>query len=255
MSATPYPEVNALLDDLLVRFHDIFGDELVSVYLHGSLIVGDFDETCSDLDLLVVLARDVDAGLFAKLDAMHKDMLSRYPEWDNRLDIDYVSRSALRQFKTERHPMAVITPGDAFAIIDAGADWLLSWYPILQKSVTLFGPAPDKIIPAITTAEWRKSIRAHVAHYRERVEHGDPNLPQAYLVLLLCRALYSLETGKQTSKVGAGQWALERYTDHAEAITSALKYRRPQDEANADFQARLPETRRFYHFVLAIMQD
>ena len=86
--------------------------------------------------------------------------------------------------------------------------------------------------------------------FHERVENSDPTLPQAYLVLLLCRALYSIETGQQTSKAGAGKWALERYPDHANAISDALKYRRPQDEAHADFAARLPAMQRFYRFVL-----
>ena len=55
------------------------GDTLVGIYLYGSAVWGDFDDDISDIDLLVVLTRDIDDALFARLNAWHQDVEARFP--------------------------------------------------------------------------------------------------------------------------------------------------------------------------------
>jgi len=54
MAATPYPDVNALLQELLTGVRAILGDHLVGVYLDGSLALGCFEPDRSDVDVVVV---------------------------------------------------------------------------------------------------------------------------------------------------------------------------------------------------------
>lgn len=251
---TPYPGINALLDELLTGIQQIFGKNLLAVYLHGSLVIGDFDLECSDLDLVVILTDTVNAGQFQTLNQMHESFLTTHPLWYGRLDIDYVSATAMQSFKTGYHPMAVITPGEDFQMKEMGIDWLLSWYPVREKGVTLFGIPPTQIIPSISKAEFIESVQAHVIGWREAVYHETQRFPQSYLVLLLCRALYTCQTGEQTSKQQAGQWAAQTFPEYAATIHDALKYRRPAAEAHADYNTRLPEIRRFYDFAVAALQ-
>jgi predicted nucleotidyltransferase len=49
---TPYADVNQLLEQLLSSLQTILGKKLVGLYLYGSLVTGDFDHECSDIDLL-----------------------------------------------------------------------------------------------------------------------------------------------------------------------------------------------------------
>ena len=50
------PEVNAMLDTLLAEARTVLGDQLVALYLYGSLASGDFNPHSSDIDFVVVTA-------------------------------------------------------------------------------------------------------------------------------------------------------------------------------------------------------
>ena len=56
---TPYPTVNALLDDLLTQARTVLGSELIGFYLDGSLALGDFDPETSDVDFIAAVARQL----------------------------------------------------------------------------------------------------------------------------------------------------------------------------------------------------
>ena len=47
---TSYPDINAVLDLLVLSVQTILGDCFVGLYLYGSLASGDFDLQRSDID-------------------------------------------------------------------------------------------------------------------------------------------------------------------------------------------------------------
>lgn len=54
---TPYKDINDVLYFLARGIRNIFSDDLVGIYLTGSLSYGDFDEGRSDTDLAVILEK------------------------------------------------------------------------------------------------------------------------------------------------------------------------------------------------------
>src|SRR5581483_9511367 len=148
-----HPHIIDLLGVLLARMQAILGPKLVGLYLYGSLVTGDFDNDISDIDLLAAISNDLEPPEFDALDAMHHDIVVAYPEWNNRLEIAYVSLRALKTYRTERSNIAIISPGEPFHIKDAGADWLLNWYVVRSKGVALFGPPSQDIIDPISQDE------------------------------------------------------------------------------------------------------
>ncbi len=52
---TPYPDVNAVIHEILSGASAVLGNDLVGMYLTGSLAAGDFDPENSDIDLLYTL--------------------------------------------------------------------------------------------------------------------------------------------------------------------------------------------------------
>ena len=58
MHPTSYLDMNALLDNLLFQMQQVLGANLVGLYLYGSLVTGDFNPECSDIDLLAVTGSD-----------------------------------------------------------------------------------------------------------------------------------------------------------------------------------------------------
>ena len=68
---TPYPDVNAVLHELLAGVQAILGDHFVGLYLHGSLAIGDFNPHRSDIDFVVVTAGELPDEMLPALEAMH----------------------------------------------------------------------------------------------------------------------------------------------------------------------------------------
>jgi predicted nucleotidyltransferase len=199
---------------------------LVGIYCYGSLVWGDFDPDISDIDLWVVLRQDVDKELFDTLDALHLRLETMYPEWAGRIEIAYISITALETFKTQCSPISVISPGEPFNTKDAGLDWLINWYTIRAQSMVVYGPAAEDIIPAISIEEFRTAVRDQIDEWVDWVVHTRDSRPyQAYAMLTMCRALYAVQTGLQTSKIQAAAWAIQHHPTQAERITNALRWR------------------------------
>src|SRR6476469_6699622 len=71
ISPTPYPDVNEILAMLLSNVRETLQDQLVGMYLFGSLANGDFDEL-SDIDVLVATNTVISKHQFIALKQMHK---------------------------------------------------------------------------------------------------------------------------------------------------------------------------------------
>src|SRR5919202_6832124 len=99
MPPTPYPHINTLLDSLLSEMQRVLGDKLVGLYLYGSLVTGDFDDGSSDIDLMAATATEIDDQEFDALHKMHDDFAENYTYWKSRIEVQYISVTALRTYK------------------------------------------------------------------------------------------------------------------------------------------------------------
>jgi predicted nucleotidyltransferase len=247
MQATAYGHINAFLERLLGEMKGVLGEKLVGLYLFGSLVMGDYDDSVSDIDLLAALTDDIDEATFAALKAMQDGLILEYPQWQDRLEIAYLSVHALRTFKTESSPIGIISPGEPFHIIEAGKDWLMNWYIVQEKGVALFGPPPATLIEPISQDEYVEAVKRHMAAWRQwsgpEWMHSRPS--QAYAILTVCRALYTVRYGEQPSKIRAAEWAAKELPEWAELIRQAVEWRQAWRETDVDAAATLEETRRF----------
>ncbi len=251
MTKMPYPDVNDLIDTLLTRIKAALGDKLIGVYLYGSLVTGDFDLISSDVDLLVAIADDLTDSEFAALDEVHGAVVTNRPQWKNRIEIAYVTVHALRTFKTERLPLAIISPGEPFHFKEAGIDWLMNWYMVREKGLTLYGTEATSLIAPITQAEFLQAVYDQVCEWRDYLKHIDHRSAQSYVILTMCRARYALTNGEQTSKIKAAAWAQQQMPEWAGLIADALVWRQVAATAtDVDHAATLPITRQFVHFVI-----
>src|SRR6266702_3479560 len=136
---TAYADINELLESLLSSMQKILGEKLVGVYLYGSLVIGAFDPTISDIDLVAALASDLDDKEFEALQKMHVDFAYQHKEWDDRIEVCYISLAALQTVKTGTSQVANISPGEPFHTRETSIEWLISGYVVREKSITLYG--------------------------------------------------------------------------------------------------------------------
>ncbi len=110
---TPYPEVNALLQEVLVGAQQILGSHFIGMYLEGSLVSDDFDQD-SDIDFVVVTDEDVSSDCFAALQVMHERIATLDSWYAIQLEGSYISQQALRRHDPThaRHPNIERGPGE-----------------------------------------------------------------------------------------------------------------------------------------------
>ncbi|WP_040382225.1 aminoglycoside adenylyltransferase domain-containing protein [Deinococcus apachensis] len=199
MFSPPNAEVGRLLSRLTKDVGQHLGDNLIGLYLHGSLVTGDFDPGRSDLDLLALLQTDLHEREVEGLREMHARLAGDFPAWQDRVEVEYVSEAALRDFRTRPHLMARISPGEALHLTEANRHYLLNW-STARRGVALLGPPPDQVLPEVTRTEFVEAVRQHAGSWGEWVTEMRHPGGQAYTVLTLCRALYSTRHGEQVSK-------------------------------------------------------
>lgn len=250
MQPTPYPYINELLESLLFQMQNILGNKLIGFYLYGSLVWGDFDYGTSDIDLLAALASDLEDQEFKALQKMHTDFAHQHKEWDDRIEVQYLSLFALKTFKVQSSPVATISPGEPFHIKEVGKHWLMNWYVVREKGVTLFGPSPKGIIEPISKEEFIESVKEHTKSWGEWINDMPSRKAQAYAILTLCRALYSYTHGEQVSKKKAAEWAQSELPEWSSLIQNALIWRDARHDEQGDHQATYSQTVRFVHFVI-----
>jgi Domain of unknown function (DUF4111)/Nucleotidyltransferase domain len=217
-------DADPLLGELLAGIQNILGDRLVGLYLYGSLATGGFTPGVSDVDLLAATSDDVTASDLGPLREMHAALVHRHPDWDDRIEIAYLSTTALGSFKERRASLAITSPGEPLHIIDAGVDWLMNWHHLQHCGRRLFGPPPTFITPT-THDEFIESLRDHVRNADDWIARVDNRRAQSYVVLTLCRSLVAFQSGRNVSKQKAADWVRQRHPEWRGLIADALAAR------------------------------
>lgn len=208
---TPYPDVNAVLHRLLSSVQGILGDCFVGMYVQGSLAGGDFDPQRSDIDFVVVSAAELSDETFRALEGMHAHMRASGRPWAARLEGLYIPQHALRRYDPAhaRHPW--LGMDGHFAVEQLGSDWVIQCHVLREQGVALAGPAPCALIDPILPDDLRRAQRATLQEWWAPQLHDPTRLRsseyQAYAVLTMCRALYTLQHGTVVSKPVAARWA------------------------------------------------
>lgn len=256
MQVTQYDDINDLLDEFLCQIELVLNQKLVGVYLYGSLVWGDFDYESSDIDVLVALSSAIDDKDFSDLQQMQHDLIEMYKQWDGRIEIAYVSVAALQTFKSYVSEIAIISPGEPFHIKEAGKDWLINWYMVQERGLTLFGPAPTTLIDAISKEEFIHAVKQQTKDWADWIYYMHHRPGQAYAIFTMCRALYAYKNAEQVSKRQAALWVMQKLPQWSRLIESAFLWRAAWRDQDVDHAATFPETLRFVQFIIAlIVQD
>ena len=209
---TPYPEVNRLLGEVLAGIQPILGEHLIGMYLDGSLACDTFDQA-SDIDFVVVTDQDIAGGLFLALQALHDQINSLDSIWAIQLEGSYISRHAIRRYDPEHslHPNIERGLGEHLKLVVHDETWAVHRHILRQRGITLLGPSPQSLIDPVSPSELRqamlKLLNGWATHILNHPQVIDFRGYQSYVVLTLCRALYTLQSGEVATKPAAVRWA------------------------------------------------
>ncbi len=207
------PDVASLLDALVAGICQALGENLVGLYLRGSLAMGDFDPATSDVDYFAITERQVSAREFAALAALHASLGQPANPFGDQLEGTFVDRASAWRYEPGRR-FPTIGRNEALEWSEHGANWLLERWIVRERGVTLLGPDSRALIAPVSSDDLRAAIRDRLRDWAEFARQtDDPEWRgsrghKAYVVETMCRALRTLATGELQTKPQAVAWAL-----------------------------------------------
>jgi predicted nucleotidyltransferase len=212
ISPTPHPDVNEILNLLFSNVKGVLQDQFVGIYLFGSLANGDFDQH-SDIDVLFVTKNEMSNDIFSSLQAMHARLSNVDSPWATQLEVSYIPQKALRRFDTadKLHPHLDRGSRESLHWMTHESDWIIQRHILRERGIILEGPAPQSLIDPISATDLQKAVVDVLPFWagpilEDPLQIGSRGY-QSFVVLSLCRMLYTLQCGTIISKRAAADWA------------------------------------------------
>jgi len=204
-------DLTDLLQAMAADFPGILRGNLVGIYLWGSLTYDAFDETCSDVDCVVVTQRDLHDREFSELDEWFKNK-DQQNRWLKRLDMRFVLNG---KFLDKTSPCCGFHRYTGKLVRHGSDGNPIIWMNIAQSGTTLWGKDGKLIAPPVTDEVLNDALRLELNYLKEDLRSNAGNrsddafIHNAYAVLTACRILYSAHTRALVSKGRACAWAME----------------------------------------------
>ncbi|WP_144512953.1 aminoglycoside adenylyltransferase domain-containing protein [Bacillus sp. FJAT-22090] len=225
-------EVNMFVHHLLDSTKDILDDKLIGFYIHGSLAMGGFNPSKSDIDILVVTTDSLSMEI-------KKRLLKLFLECSNNpfpAEVTFLNEGQLKEWKYptpfdfhySEHWRKKYEEGAAFVSDMPKEDPDLAAHITIvnHRGICLWGRSIDKVFPAVPKSHYLASI---LFDYEDCLKNIELN--PVYCTLNLVRVYCYLKEEKITSKQEAGKWGLSH-------LPQAFHSTRPYNKLSQLMQAR-----------------
>jgi predicted nucleotidyltransferase len=213
----PYPELRQVLSIFVDEISAALRENLVGIYLVGSIASGDFDSD-SDVDFLVVTKTDLtEADMKLLQDIQIKiHAIDCYPA--KHLEGSYISITDLNNWNIVGKKKLYYFDNGSTTYEESTHDnrWHVRWI-LRERGITLVGPNPKTILQSIPANEMINEIKRTMLQvlriFQDEIDHPlsffNSRFGQSFAVLTYCRMLHTLHTGTVQSKKAGAKWAKE----------------------------------------------
>ena len=207
------------------RVVDILEGCAASIYIYGSLALGDFRPGWSDIDILVLTEKEITEGQAGRLVNLRQVMLEEQP--DNRyyrcFEGGMLSLDAFRLGEKDR---VVYWGTSGERITDSYNFDSFSMCELLESGILIWGRDVRDRLSRPSFDELRADVSRHYEAIRKYARETERSFYSFGWLLDISRCLYTLRTGKIIAKTAAGEWALkENLCPCAEALARAVDIR------------------------------
>ena len=211
-----------LLSAILAKYKDILGENLVGIYVHGSIAFGCFHPDKSDIDFIVVVdhkpTQNQKEAIIQTLLDLNDQAPSKGFEMSVLLEKDcrhfrhpapfelHFSNSHIDQFREDF---------SAYCKNMHGTDRDLAAHLTVIKhtGIVLYGKGIDVVFGDISKEDYIDSIIFDIENAEEDIVKSP-----IYVILNLCRMLAYLQTEKVMSKQQGGFWGMQNLPDEFKAL-------------------------------------
>lgn len=211
----PYPELRQVLNAFVDQVAAELSENLIGIYLVGSIATGDFDLD-SDVDFLVVTSTELTKTNIKSLQEIQTRInnIDCYPA--KHLEGSYISIGDLNNWQMAGKKELYYFDNGSTIFEQSTHDnkWHVRWI-LRERGITLIGQKPENIMQSIPSVELSNEIKIAMLEDMKAFE-DEINRPrnfwnsrfgQSFFVLTYCRMLHTLHTGTIQSKKAGATWA------------------------------------------------
>ncbi len=207
---------------------------IASLYLTGSVALGDYQPSRSDIDFLAFTSRPTtDPDVPRLLSAVH----ARLPTATS-YDGNYVSVTEIPAVPDDERRAPHMVNGEFREAEPNHQLTPATWAEFTRYAIVVRGPeaaelgirVPHERLQAWTLGNLNGYWKTTAVQGRQALQSHDPGEPMAadlvaWMALGPARLYYTLATGDIASKSVAGRCAIDLFPSHAEVVTAALAWR------------------------------
>ena len=231
-----------LLDRIVSGFSSLLAENLVGIYLHGSLAMGCFNPLASDIDFLVVVREAISPAIKQSMIKLILDLAPDAPPKGVEFSVVLLEDTLNFVYPTPfefhygkgwhddflRGIIPAVTP-------QVDPDLAGHFVIIRERGRTLYGEPIEAVFSEIPAEHYEASIVADAEDILEDITR-DP----VYGVLNLCRVLAYQHEKLIVSKQEGGEWGLAHLdTRFAPLIASVLNHYNRQEAQPLDVDSDL----------------
>lgn len=205
-------DLKSILEKIVNHSKYILGNNLVGIYLHGSTVMGCFNEEKSDIDLLIVINNNLSDEVKLRYMDMVVELNNDAPSKGIELSVVkkvvckpfiyptpfelHFSVAHLDWYKTDPHDYILKMNGTDK---DLAAHFMITYH----RGQCLYGEEIKNIFEEVSSEAYFDSIWYDINHAEEDIIQNP-----VYIILNLCRVLAYKQEKLILSKQEGGNWGL-----------------------------------------------
>jgi len=198
-----------ILDIIVEKYKNILDNNLVGIYLHGSLAMGCYT-TASDIDFVALVKEPID--IVTKKAIIESIIhLKGLPKKGIEMSIvlekyakDFIYPTPFELHYSDSHKDRYISDGNYICGGFTDKDLAAHFTIIKYKGICLHGKKIEDVFSDVPRKYYIDTISNDVENAKEEIIENT-----VYITLNLCRALYYIRQNVICSKLEAGNWAKE----------------------------------------------
>jgi hypothetical protein len=207
---TPYPDLNAILRELVESVQALLSSNFVAACLQGSFAVGDFDRH-SDVDFVIAIEEELSDDQVQALQTLHERIYSLDCAWAQHLEGSYFPKDVLRRHSQRGKPLWYLDNGSRSLVQSEHDNTVVVRWVVREHGSALAGPDPATLVDPIPVGTLRQEILERMHGWGQQIlaepERINNRFYQSFAVLHYCRTLHDLHTGFVGSKRAGAEWA------------------------------------------------
>lgn len=175
--------------------------------------------------MVSILVKPASRAQIEELKLLHSEAERIYPEWAKRVEVSYTPLKMFSSITPPKQPRPYYGEATFYSRAPYGNEWVINNYLLCEYGKALIGPEFKSLVKKIDIEEVQKAcVKDLFQEWEPKVRDKkwlNNSHYQSYMVLNLCRILYTVKCADARSKKLAATWVKAQYPKWADLINTA----------------------------------